>query len=655
MKKIRCILCLEAGRNLSRLYIGVILVFTLIAVIIFQAGLDKFNASKTSQESFVKNEQKRVAQYYNYLEYAKIGFNLISSPSIMMSFFHNSTTFSDMVTFIDAGARLILSKPQGEGNIFEKPTGAVLDFSWYLLVIGSLLMMCWAFFAFKNVPYMRFLMNFADSRSIFWGIMLSRVLLLTVSLAFIFLVLGLQLVSNGITPGKGEMGGILLFFLVAEMTLLFVLLIGSFLGTCKSTVKGGIMAAVLWLTLFLLWPEFLNSIFSGAANRAMKPLYMNEIQKMNIVIDFEASAYEKTKGLKNPNEILELTKKLIESYWEGDYKKIEQLEKGIIERAKTFSARFHLWSIFTPATFYKSVNNEISSRGYLCYISFYIGANNIQRGFLRYYFDKRFYENDPQVKPFLKDEEYVFQLKSSLPQYFSAGLLLNLLYILIALGCTYSRFMRAVFPKPAQSIDFDGIALVFKKRRFYSFSLWNEDNSFLNQFFSALWLKKTKNVKMELTLDGKEITPGERIIYLPGPKKFPSNLKHLDLALIANRLTDRSAEEIKKLKNSFLKNKMDRTRIGDIDYIDNAVLLLASTRYMGRSIYLLDDFIDRRYSSGIGDLMKNIVELKEEGKIIIEVVFGDIYHQDFDKLTGISLENSRYVIKHVIDNEEAGK
>jgi len=644
MKKIRCIFNLETGHNLSRVFIGILFAFTLGAVIVFQDGLDKFRIRKASQDTFVKNEQRRIDQYSNFFQYAQVGFSMTTSPSNIVSLFHNSTSLSELNSFFDARFRLNFNKPQSGGPVFDKPTGAVLDFSWYLLVIGSLLTLCWAFFTFKNVAYMRFLMSFADSRSVFWGVMLSRVLLLTVSLAFIFLVLGLQLVVNGLIPGKGEIEGILLFFLVAETTLLFVLLIGARLGMLKNSLKGGIMAAIFWLTLFLLWPEVLNSIFSGSANRVMKPLFANEIQKMDILIEFEKASGEKLKAQGAAADSIALRRQLMEEYWNKDYKKIEQLEKETIGNIKDLAARFHLWSIFNPATFYKSVNNEISSRGYNGYIGFYEYAVKVQKGFVRYYIDKRFYENDPQVKPFLKDEEYVFQLKSSLPHYFGIGLLVNLLYIVVALGFTYFGFMGMVFRKPQKAEAFEDVILKLKRGKFLSFSSKVDNDDFLNQVFNACWRKLPRDFKGKITLDGKEISPEEKVIYLPDHKRIPGDIKIMDLSLMAAALSGMDEEKVSKLKNGLKEMGIHDKHLRDLLPADKAQVMLTLAQIKGGTIYLLDDFIDRLSAADSSSSLKSLVDLKKGGALVIEIVYGDILHKPYDLLTFIFFEDSKYYI-----------
>jgi len=632
----------ELRTNLRKLCLWVFVVFILGAIVVLQLGIGKYRILTGSTSQFSENEQKHIIFCSNYIDYANVGFSLGTDSSPLISFFKNSTTFNDMGAFINARTRLNLIKPQMDANIFDKPTGGMLDLSWYILVIGSLIVLSWGFFTLRNVDYMRFLMNFARPSKVYGGIILARIMILTGAIAITGLVSFIQLLLNGITLSPVELTGLLTFYLIVEIVLVFVLLAGSIFGSIKNSYKGAVIALVSWLVLFLIWPEVISSIISESSSKKIKPLSAIQSQKMDITIKFDKVVADKIKGMRDMSEIRKVVKELSEEYWNNEFKQIESLETGMIAKKESFVKKFHFSSIFNPVTFYKTINNELSSRGYNSYISFNKWALEKQKGFLRYYFDKRFYENDPVVKPYLKDDEYIYRMKSSLPKYFGLGLVLNLVYLLVAFGFSYFCFLRLVFPKeliPGMSSDMD---MNFLPKKHYLYNYHQNSREFFDQVYNA-FKGHMEKCSGKLAINGKKIEPGEErdFFFLPEVGTLPGNLKlssYIDLIGGWNRLSD----EDKKSLLEKAGGDLDR-RYGDIDKFSRAWVLVQLARIKKIDFFLLDNFlVEINYK----DVQKFFVEMRKGKPTIIEFYKEPSYYIGESKInagSNIRLEQGKYI------------
>ena len=198
----------------------------------------------------------------------------------------------------------------------------------------------------------------------------------------------------------------------------------------------------------LVWPEILNVTVSKNAAARMKSRYKHEIQKIEILMEFEKLALEHARDqrYKTEAEKFQSDKKFAEYWWDHKFQKVEKLEAEMVEKTAEIAGQFQLLSIFNPVTFYRSVNNEISSRGYNTYIRFYKENRAIQKGFLRFYLNKRFYENYAKVEPYLARGENMARAFPGLPRYFWAGLLLCFFYTGCGLCFSFFSFKRGVFP-----------------------------------------------------------------------------------------------------------------------------------------------------------------------------------------------------------------
>ncbi len=638
------ILKLELRKGLFRTNIAILTIFILLSVVIQQMAIKKLNSKISKKEKFIQVEKRKVERYFIYMQYGMYGFRIFFLPSPLASIFDNSTTISNLQAKIDSGHELDFNSPEFGSNIFERPTGGNLDLSWYILLFGSILILAWGFYSFRNTGYIKFLMNFASPKVVYTGIIFARILLIMLSMLLIGVVICIQFYSNGFHLNRDQIANVFIFLLIGTIALTFVLVIGSILGAIKNKTIGGIISILFLLIVVILWTEILNLTFCKKALKNMKSIYEHEIEKIDILIKFEemASRYSKEKGYKTREEKFRADKEMSEHYWKNEYTKIEQLDSQMIEEISGNAKRFHFWSIINPITFYRSVNNELSSRGYNGYIEFYRENKKKKKGFTRFYLDKKFQPNSGKVEPYLKDEEYVFKASSSLPQYFEAGVVLNLGYIVIALMFSYFCFRKTVFPLPEKSGSYEDISIDFKRGEHFTYVTNIENEDFVNQLYNVLSGKQAKGFTGTITIDDQPISSGENVIYLPYPHKIPGEIRAYALLSLAVGLIGVPKSKIKSLKEDFNKRGIKNSLLKDLSNQKRADVMLSLVQLKESKTYLLDEFFSGIPMSLKVGLLDRIGKLKGEGTLIVEIISRGMPHKHFDHYSSVYFDGLRY-------------
>lgn len=637
---------LELRRNVNKTGIAIFIIFVFFAVLINNASITILKNEAEKKEQFIEVETQKIENYFAYSLYGMIGFRTFFSPSNISPIFQNSTSLTNLQALIDAGARLNFNRPEIGEYIFKKPTGGNLDLSWYLLVIMSIFILIWGWFSFRNTEYLKFLMSFCDSglKCVYLGILLSRIFLTIISLLGLTLIIWLQFVLNGIILNTDEITSLLLFILVLTFVMIFLLILGSIFGTIKSIFKGALFTFLCWLVLVLLWPEFLNLMFSNRAKDNIKSVYNHEIEKLKIMTAFEQMAIKYSSKKEDSKKA---DKEMSEHFLANESKKIEMLESQMIEKTEKYAKKFHFASIINPTTFYKSVNNELSSKGFNSYIDFYKENKQKKRDFIRFYFEKRMQPATGKVEPYLSGEKYIFNAKSSLPEYFGAGLILNFIYILILLLYSYYRFNRIIFPQPENTESFKELAFNFNSGGYLAFRYDITDNNLPDQLFNA-FMGKAGKFSGKISVDGESIlstVEKQDFVYLPCPDAIPGNMKNrVIINLIAgySRIGRAEKSKLKKELGSIVNKKFE-----DIENVEKIEMLLKLAALTKTKIYLLNNlFYHLPVTSQSGKICAEIFEklgLRSKEFIIIELVsMSPLKHSCFDCYSAINLEHSIY-------------
>ncbi|MGE5343265.1 MAG: hypothetical protein ACM3SY_17490 [Candidatus Omnitrophota bacterium] len=450
----RRILLLEMEQNIKKVGIIVSLFVLLLAVLINQVGIKNYHMAKKQQQEFVESERKAFESFFSYRQYGAFGFQVMMMPSPLSIIAFNSKAFNDLIGMIDTGARLRLEESKIGPNAFSRSTGTNIDLSWFLLVFGSLLVMLWFFFSFRDKKYLKYILNFTSRKTAFLSIIFARLFILAAYLLLVFIVTILQFRMNHIILSLNEYQHLLVFFGLLFLVLSFFALISASLGTL-STVKGALSIAFIWLIVVLLWPEVINLSFSIQSQENLKGMSKIEAEKLNIISEkIEKVVLKNTQRYQKPEDKVEEDRKGAERYWNYVFKDVEDIDARMIDRTETIVRDFQFICIINPVTFIKSAGNEISSQGYNSYIQMYRDNKAMRKGFLRFITNNRYYKNYSKVYPFVSAEKALMPVKPQLPYYFLYGLLFIFIYITLVGMLAYRQFKRQLFPRINQNVEF---------------------------------------------------------------------------------------------------------------------------------------------------------------------------------------------------------
>lgn len=340
----------------------------------------------------------------------------------------------------------------------------------------------------------------------------------------------------------------------------------------------------------------------------MKSRYQNEISKLRIKANFEKLIIEKIRIAINSNDEKEVNRKLMETYLKDGFKKVQEIEQANIDKIRKKAKMFHFVSIFNPVTFYKSVNNEISSRGYNSYLEYYEYCKEKHREFVRFCFNNRLYKKNPKVEPFLKDNEYFFQAKPSLPAYSGWGILVQFFWITLGLVIGFFRFKKIVF---ASQKDFDRIDLKdFDLEKGKINAYYAKSQSLTNVLFTLFSTQQFDKFKEKTT----EIAKSKpNFTFICRPDEVPGNIKVKDFACLYAGKEKQAA-----LDNPDIKTLAKKT-FAELPNHKRFAVLLSILKYQQNTLFLIDDInagLPDDYSVDLKDAMN---ELIKQNNIVIYI------------------------------------
>lgn len=634
MRKFRSILIFEAKRFFcirNSIIIGMLLFFSLLFI---QIGIGEYKNLLNRKKIFQEIEKIKVSKYINYTQYGTYGFRMLFVPDPISVFFRDSCVIPDMTSYLDSGERLKIYLPLKGKNIFDLKKNGMTDFSGILIFFGSLLALLYGYETLGKDEYLKFISSLTKVKKVFNGLMLSRIFLLF--LLFLGLIASalLLMVINGFPVPINI--HLLYFFLMIFLNSLFYFVLGTVFSTVKSKMIGLTSVLSCWFILLFIFPTVTNSFISSKSDH-ITPVYKLESEKFKIFSDFEKKAIDNAITYRYGGKLTKEVKELVLSYWNNEFKKIQHLEEDMrnqMEKNIKLSQRI---SIFFPSTYYMSVNNEISSRGYDNLIDFYRYVQELKRKFVKFYIDKLYFENFSTVVPFLRGDENVFYAKSRLPDYFEWGILVTFLYIAALFGISYSRFKKSVYFQPrAEDVKSTNSSTIpGLKLKKGDFKVWSVEGDLfkcqLYNLFSGVKIKALKeDTILKVSIDDQHILPGskkENFFYLCHPSEIPGDIKTRDFLSFIPGLMNISTKETSELTDALKEEIKTGKKISQLDKYELGKLMLyllgiGKKKY---DIFLIHDIARGMPAEFAIQLKDKMEELKETGALVLFLTIDDVY------------------------------
>lgn len=285
MSKFRVILLFEGRRVVCKRNGIIFIILVVLSLFLLQDGISTYQSISQRKESI-----------------------LFIPPPMSICFSHPGM-FDQLVLHSDVNEKPYMYHIIKGKNVFPGP-GGFMNFGGILFLFGSLFGLLYGYDALRSREYIRYIVNFTDEKSVFWWVIVSRVILLNLffllltAAGFLFaLVNGIQL-FNLLS---------LYFYLVLTLIITFFTICGAAAGMSKTKTAGVFtMIVVFFVFTFLI------------------PWMVNKFARMNA-------------GSLTGNYEVELMK---------------------LKEVYTFSSLF-------PSTFYFSTCDELGGKGYLSFVDFY--------------------------------------------------------------------------------------------------------------------------------------------------------------------------------------------------------------------------------------------------------------------------------------------
>ncbi len=590
-----------------------ILLLLFFSLVFIQTGINEYEGMLGRKDKFQEFERTKVRQIINYSQYGAYGIRMLFVPApISVLFFNSGVIPEEMTSYVDSGERLKIYNSLKGKNIFDVKKFGFTDFSGILLFFGSLLALFYGYETFNNAEYLKFLSTLSSKNRVFLSMLFSRIIMM---LLLFLIIAASALLLIALNDLYVPINTYLFFFALSIfLVLLFFFSIGTIIGTLKSKIIGIITLLSCWFLLLYFIPTAVNTYVTDRSD-LITPIYKLEMDKLKILMDFERRNMEKY-GISKYGEQDDTEREIIQSYWNNEYVKLQALEEDMENQMDTNISLSQKLSMFFPSTFYLSVTNEISSRGYENLIDFYKVVLELKRKFFKFYMDKVYFSNYTEVESFVKEDENVFPARSRLPRNFIAGVSINFFYVVVLFWLSHHYFRRSLFILPKNEIP-GAFPRNMKLKKGEFKVLVSEGDLFKDQLFNLLSGEtgefKRKGFAGEILIDDVNITTEknrDNFLYLCHPEDIPGDIKASDFLSLTRRLL-----RVKSKKPDI--KTIGRKKFSRLQNHEKGEVLLAVLEMKKKGIFLVHDAARGMPIEFTVQLKEKMEALKEEGALVL--------------------------------------
>lgn len=587
-----------------RLTLSAAILILVLSAAVTQVAVNDYKDKLDSLEQFRETERFKVTQYTNYTQYGGYGYRTLFIPNPLSILFMDSGIIPEMTSFVDSGERLRIYMALKGSNIFRTRRSGFADLSGILLFLGSLLSAFMGFNAFANVEFLKMLTSLTSSRETFIYLMAVRFFLLALLflgvLACGVLVIGLNGIILPIGPHFAIYAGSMLL-----MTMFFFTL-GAVCGGFKSRKSGGFMLVTVWFLLVLVAPSMVN-YYVAYRSKLIKPLHRMEMEKLKLVMDFEKRAIEQKVTFQYGEKLTDPVKIMVLSYFNNEFKKIQEIEKGMLNQMRQYILLQHRISSLFPTIFYISTISELSSRGFGNILDYYRFVQESKRDFFKFYMDRMYFSIPPmknEVKAFIKDDDNIFFSVPMLPEHFIPALLLNILFALLLFLRTYANYRQRIFTPGSLSLTLENGTFTV---------LDSGENKFRDTLFSLLSDHSNETGKIKPTFSDFSGS----FVYICHPREFPDDVRAGDMAQFLVQLMEKTGESKARQRLSSNIREIAGKPVAKLYKEDKGKIILEIMGVEPTGLYIVDDAAGSMSIGFAVQLKDRMEELAEDGSTVV--------------------------------------
>jgi hypothetical protein len=621
MKVFKEFFIFEWKRFWSKKNLAIVVLFAFVALCFVQIGIGHYKAILEENEEVAKIEREAPETIRSYAGYAIRGINMKISPPPISIFFYNSGIYRDLIAHIDAGEYLdIFSNLQGKSGLFEQSM-PYSDFSGWIMMIGTLLLMFYGRDAFRNIGFFKMVNGLVSIGRLYWFTLISRTLNAFVSFLMLIFMAVLLLTINGIYFSIESYSNLLLYCLVWLLISFFFLILGSLIGMIskKSIITTAIV--VTWILFIYLVPIFFNKVVAMASYK-IPSSYSIKYQKWNLLNDFEIRA-KKEHGDYSPKRRKEdKVRKTVESFLNREYKEILKLDKDLNQDANRYWRMLQKLSLFSPSTIYSSIVRELSGKGISEFNNFFDYMLKFRNRFSWYFFDKKYYSDDKKVESFVKTNENIYSSNSRLPEKSFLSLVLLTIYLAVIHLISFHYF-RHLMLKIENSAFGYALPITVEKSNLEVYYISHKS---IIDFYFLLLSNKSGNCKksklnqindLESLVNFHDKTIDvSKFQYICPPTELPGDAKVVHILDFMFALNESS--NVKKdigIVDSEVKG-FNNVLITELSMEDKSKVLMEVSRFCKAEIYFFDNTVTRMTPECTNSFLELLKEMKSNGTAI---------------------------------------
>jgi ABC-type Na+ transport system ATPase subunit NatA len=617
MKTFSSFFLLELKRLYSKRNIVVFLLFFLLCQYLVQVRINEYKLKLENKAEFHEIERTNGEKFMNYSQYGTFGFRLMFIPPVISAFFSNSAVISELTAFVDSGVRLRIYNSLLGKNLFSDRSGGFKDLAGIILLFGTLIALYFGYDSFRYKEYIKFISSLSSTKPAFFSILFSRLILLNLNFLFIILFSLILMRINGLHLSLNEYINFSVFIFLTVLLLSFFLVVGAIIGCSKSNINAIVAIISVWVALAFLAPGIVTNIVNQRAGR-IESDFKVEMDKLQQLIDFENRAIAQAGHFNPKNANSDPERHLVESYWNKEFKEIQNLEKKRNMETLKNAKSFQIFSIFAPTTFYIAMNNEISGLGYGSFSDFYQYTQNLREKFIHYYLQKIFYSNDTKVETFVKNDENIFVSKSRIPSTILFGIILNLLYLAVLFHFSFHRFRKYIFGLPDQRYQ-ELKELEMELMTGKTVVLLTADNGISGQLYN-FFTGHDNGFEGVVMLDEEDMAADgnrEDFLYLCRPEEIPGDIKVGDFVKFFSRLLYVSKRENAQMYLDLQLDTLEGKLFSQLNDAQKGRILMTAAIKKMSAIYMIHDLARGMPVDFVMEFIDVLNRVKEDGAAIL--------------------------------------
>lgn len=617
MKTFSSFFLLELKRLFSKRNSVVFLLFLILCLYLVQVRINEYKLKLENKAEFQEIERTNSEKFMNYSQYGTFGFRLMFIPPAISTFFSNSAVISELTAFVDSGVRLRIYKSLLGKNLFLDKSGGFKDLSGIILLFGTLMALYFGYDSFRHKEYLKFITSLTSTKSAYFSILFARLILLNLNFLLIILLSLLLTRINGLHLSSQEIVNFSVFILLTILLLSFFLVLGAVIGCSKSNINAIVAIITVWVAFAFVAPGIITNMVYQRAG-AIESDFKVEMDKLRQLIDFENRAIAQQGRFNPKNANYNQERHLVESYWNKEFKEIQNLEKERNTQTLKNAKTYQIFSILSPTTFYIAMNNEISGLGYESFIDFYQYTQELREAFIHYYLQKTFYSSDSKVETFVKHDENVFVSKSRIPSIIIFGIILNLFYLAILFHFSFNRFRKYIFGLPDQRYQ-ELKELEMELMTGKTVVLLTADNGISGQLYN-FFTGHDNGFDGVVMLDEEDMNADgnrEDFLYLCRPEEIPGDIKVGDFVNFFSRLLYVSKRENAQLYLDLQLDTLEARFFSQLTDAQKGRILMAAAVKKMSAVYMIHDLARGMPVDFVMEFIDLLNQVKEDGAAIL--------------------------------------